>query len=109
MDFPTLPQVLVVVAAFSVVLGVIAAAKKAFTRTPPLHDEFASKSELGSVERRLSGEIEDLDDRLTAMRSEIVDGQMELRRDLRADIGGVHERINLVLASVSELKGRIER
>ena len=71
-------------------------------------DKFATRDfcEMKHVEisRRLDGHDADV----RAIYSEIKAGRSEMQNNVRVDIAGVHDRINIVLGEVRELKGRVE-
>jgi hypothetical protein len=56
------------------------------------------------VHRRLDGHDADI----RAIYNEIKTGRSEMQNNVREDIAGVHDRINVVLGEVRELKGRVE-
>lgn len=86
---------------------------------PTPSDTYATKAEhaalAGRVDR-MSSEIAQAFERLDHKRSVSIAGlhtkvensTAEIRREIKADIGGVHERINTVLSAVSEVKGAIK-
>ena len=71
-------------------------------------DKFATRDfcEMKHVEigRRLDGHDADV----RAIYNEIKAGRSEMQNNVRVDIAGVHDRINIVLGEVRELKGRVE-
>lgn len=101
-------------------LAVVAASiVKIFRREPPLHHEYASKAELAALSKRvddLGTEIREgfrsLDSKrsisIAGLHDDLESKTTDLRKEVKADIAGVHTRINDVLAAVSELKGKVE-
>jgi hypothetical protein len=87
---------------------------------PTPADTYATKAEhaelRGRVDR-MGTEIHSAFERLDQKRSVSIAGlhtkveasTAEIRREIKADLGGVHERISTVLTAVSELKGAIRR
>jgi hypothetical protein len=70
------------------------------------------KIELGAHTNALSDlkqQITRTEDRIGVMDGHAADRTEELRKELKADIGGVHERINLVLAGVARLEGKVSK
>jgi hypothetical protein len=81
--------------------------------------DYATKGELATLETRISGEMHQLHGRISGLRTDMgermdrleesIAGELrEQRKDTKAEISGVHERVNDVLKAVSELKGRID-
>lgn len=87
---------------------------------PTPADTYATKAEHAELRTRvdrMSGEIAQAFDRLDHKRSVSIAGlhtkvdqaTAEIRREIKSDMGGVHDRLSTVLSAVSELKGSINR
>jgi hypothetical protein len=64
------------------------------------HD--ALDSRITTLEKRM-------DERMEGFRTELRSDLGEMRKEVRAQIGGVHQRVDTVLAAVSDVAGQIKR
>lgn len=78
--------------------------------------EYATAEELRQAHGRISREREEINALLAQQRQQIDDMEVtvsrsinDLRKEIKGDTMGVHNRINEVLAAVSELKGRLTK
>jgi hypothetical protein len=81
---------------------------QAFRRQPPIDAEFATKREVGSLRAEVCAQMENFGGSIERLRLEIKSDINNLDQQISARTRGTHNRIDAVLADVSNLRGQIE-
>ncbi len=94
--------------------------KQLFQRTPPLHEEFASKKELEALSERVDGiaaKIQESFDALDGKRSRSIAGLHQaleratesIRGEVKKDVGHIQNRITDMFGEIQRILGRFEK
>src|SRR3954468_13706861 len=114
------------VGALGVILTMAVLIKQLFTRTPALHQEFASREEVTTLTKKLDTLETTVDENFKDLRRERSTSTanlhqrieqfdqknqqitQELRKETKSDFGGVHDRLTQLLQAFSEFRGEIK-
>lgn len=79
---------------------------RTFRSVPPPHEKYATKLELQRVQSSAATVRHETDHRFGSTINELRSGLNALRSETESRDAALHQRINLILAKVSELEGR---
>ena len=126
MESVTATQIGVFIGCLIALLGLVALIKQIFTRSPALHQEFASKKELTELNEQFNDLKKTVEENFKELRKErsVSTANLykrveesddknqqiteELRKETKSDIAGVQERVHELLRALSEFRGEFK-
>lgn len=101
-----------------VIGGGVLIIQQIFRKDPPLHKEYVTRQEHSELKQRVEQMADKIDDNFRALdqkRSVSIAGLHHdlanrtdaVRKEIKTDVGGLHDRLNMVLTAVAHLEGKV--